>query len=329
MTARMTVRRRRTLIIAGVMTAMLSAPMAACGARRATGAEAAGTDATGAAATPVPFAPGVVSNDSSYGATFTPDGRAVYFTRLRPDPAAPGRTVATIMESRLVAGRWETPRVAPFAGTTREIDPFVTPDGRHLLFNSSRPGSVPPPEVVGPMSGLDVWLVERVPGGGWGPPRPLPPPVNTPAPEFYATATRDGTLYFVSVRPDGVGGLDLYRARRSGAGYAAPENLGAPVNTVGAESNVYVDPDERYVIFYADRPGGYGQPDLYVSYRRGRGWGEPRNLGPAVNTPDLEFCPAVSPDGRTFYFSRIRARGGRPPVFTVYAVPLAAVLPPP
>lgn len=277
------------------------------------------------------FAPGIISNDSSYGVTFTPDGRTVYFTRIRADTMTAGRGVPTIMESRTEGGRWSPPRVASFAGPGREIDPFITADGRQLLFNSSRLGSVPPPMSADPsaiFTGLDIWAVDRLPTGGWSAARALPAPVNTPAPEFYATATRTGTVYFVSERPDGFGSLDLYRVRRQGQGYTEPENLGPPVNTAGPESNVFVDPDERYIIFFADRPGGYGRRDLYVSYRRGRTWDEPKNLGPIVNTPDLEFCPAVSPDGRTFYFSRIRSVEGQPPQYSIWSVPLDAVLPP-
>jgi Tol biopolymer transport system component len=66
-----------------------------------------------------------------------------------------------------------------------------------------------------------------------------------------------------------------------------------------------VSPDEQYLIVTSNRPGGYGQTDLYVSFRAANGGWEPRiNLGDTINTAETEFCPMVTPDGRYLFFSR-------------------------
>jgi hypothetical protein len=49
------------------------------------------------------------------------------------------------------------------------------------------------------------------------------------------------------------------------------------------------------------RAGGQGGFDLYSSQKRGTSWGEPRNLGSAINTAGDEITPFV--DGKTLYFS--------------------------
>jgi Tol biopolymer transport system component len=100
-------------------------------------------------------------------------------------------------------------------------------------------------------------------------------------------------------------------------------------DSAGGASNPYVDPDERYVIFSSARPGGLGRSDLWVAYRRADGaWGPAQNLGPRVNTADVEFCPTVSPDGRWLLFSRIRHEGERQVADDIYVVGVDALPPP-
>ena len=52
------------------------------------------------------------------------------------------------------------------------------------------------------------------------------------------------------------------------------------------------------MIFASDRPGGYGQMDLWYSDFIGNEWTEPKNMGPIVNTPYNEVFP-------TFYKGRL------------------------
>lgn len=54
--------------------------------------------------------------------------------------------------------------------------------------------------------------------------------------------------------------------------------------------------------YVSNRPGGYGGTDLYYSERKGNEWGEPKNLGPRINTEGNEMFPYVAPDS-SLYFS--------------------------
>ena len=62
-----------------------------------------------------------------------------------------------------------------------------------------------------------------------------------------------------------------------------------------------MDPDERFILFASDRPGGYGNADLYISRRRGNTWSKPKNLGKAVNTEENETYTSISPDNRYLF----------------------------
>src|SRR5262249_6021223 len=157
-----------------------------------------------------------------------PDGRTLYFVRSTPQ-----FTDWKIWTSRWSDGRWSTPEMAPFSGKHRDADPYVTADGKQLYFISDRP--VDGRQDGKPKEDMDVWVMSRPAGGGWGEPRTLGPPVNSDGNEGLPRPAASGTLYFGSDRPGGQGRTDLYRSRRSGSGFGPAENLGAVVNSEADE----------------------------------------------------------------------------------------------
>jgi Tol biopolymer transport system component len=253
-------------------------------------------------ARPTLFAEGLISTgDYESHPAFTPDGATLYFLK-----SAPSFNFWCIVVSRFRSGRWGEPEVAPFSGRHSDADPFITPDGSRLYFISDRPAP-------GKASDdLDIWVVERE-GEGWGEPKNLGPPVNSERNEWFPTLTRDGTLYFGSERPGGLGGTDLYRARLVDGKYAEPENLGPSVNTKFGEFEPLVSQDESLLLFAATgRPEGRGGFDLYVSRRREGKWAQARSLGDVVNTAATEFAPKVSPDGNYLFFTSTRGFADAP-----------------
>jgi len=86
-------------------------------------------------------------------------------------------------------------------------------------------------------------------------------------------------------------------------------NLGAPINTVYAEAGGALTPDGQRLIFASDRPGGVGGLDLWMSTRAGDMWGNPIDLGPAVNSSYEERNATLSSDGNTLFFRSSRPNG--------------------
>jgi len=233
------------------------------------------------------FAEGVIPASVGSGVTFSPDGKTLYFSQDRSD----------ILVSHSEDGKWLTPSLAEFSGRYRDGDPFASPDGLQLFFWSSRP-------LDGKQrKGIAIWVMDRN-GDGWSAPRDVGVLINgSGGGAGFPAVTSNGTLYFMANRPDSIGGLDIYRAKRIGDQYAKPENLGQVINSVNADLDAYVAPDESYIVFTSDRPGGLGTGDLYVSKRKEGAWTPPQNLGPMINTPGFECCPSVSPDGKYFYYT--------------------------
>jgi Tol biopolymer transport system component len=124
----------------------------------------------------------------------------------------------------------------------------------------------------------------------------------------------DGREMFIcSWRPEGSGGTDIWVLKRSSGDHAwgPPENLGSVVNSKSTDAATCISHDALELYFNSDRPGGYGNFDLYVTRRAtcNSSWGDPENLGLTVNTRDLEAFPWVSSDGSELYFMSARPGG--------------------
>jgi hypothetical protein len=258
-----------------------------------------GTALAGAQTGPKVFEPGVFSTPAwDFFVALTPDQRTAYLCRANGD-----FSYYTILESRLVNGRWSRPEAAPFSGRWSDADPHISPDGARLFFISNRPVSG-----VQATETYDIWVVERAGAGRWGDPRRLGLPVNRDSvTEWSPSVARNGNLYFGTIRPGGKGGNDLYVARWVDGAYTDPENLGDSVNTVAGEVEPWIAPDESYLIFSGNgRSDGIGGFDLYLSERRNGVWQRARLLGGGVNSTKGDFNQSVSPDGRYLYFSSTR-----------------------
>lgn len=141
----------------------------------------------------------------------------------------------------------------------------------------------------------------------WQPPTPLPLPTDGADETYEPKLSADGlTLYFV--RGKAGANADIYFCRKSVTGWSEPEPLMA-VNSDYDDLGPALSADGAALYFYSDRPGGEGGYDLWMVRRKADGrsaFGDAANLGPAVNSPYNEYGPAMSPDGKTLYFSSNR-----------------------
>ncbi len=140
--------------------------------------------------------------------------------------------------------------------------------------------------------------------------------INSADLEYAPSITADGrTLYFVSDRPGGFGGHDIWSAVKNDPAsteFSAPLNAGKPVNTNLNEGVTSIAPDGMTIYFtLCNGPGGQGDCDIYQARLEGEEWKDIRNLG-EVNSPYWDSQPSVSGSGDTLYFvsNRPGALGG-------------------
>jgi hypothetical protein len=257
------------------------------------------------------FAPGIVSTGMyTRDMAMTPEGDELYFGVLIAGLAA-------IMETKLVDGRWTKPEVAPFSRNSDylNLEPHISPDGEHLYFLSTRPpeGEELAEDEIRAWVHQNIWAMDRV-EGGWGEPYNPGPPINTDAPEFFPSVTRDGTMYFTRGEEGGQGSY-IYRSQLVGGEYTEAERLGPNVNSTTSQYNAFIAPDESYIIVCTSlREDGLGRDDYFIVFRdEADNWSTPINMGEHVNTPrGGEFSPYVSPDGRYFFFMATRTGPAEP-----------------
>jgi len=253
------------------------------------------------------FAPGIISTDldESCGC-FSPDGQSFYFVRRGAYTTSPPISIICFSDFR--GGKWSHPEIASFSGMYLDGSPYFSPDGRRLYFGSKRPAQSSP-------GGRDwnIWFVERT-DTGWGEPKEIGGPINTPKNDTNPAVAADGTFYFASDRDSQPGYLHIYRARLTNGKYQLPEKLGTEINSGDAEINPYITPDQKILLFGSYRKdnlsgGGnhYDRADLYVSVNRDGHWMQARHLEHGINTTASEGNPTMSPDGKWFYFTSERS----------------------
>lgn len=141
--------------------------------------------------------------------------------------------------------------------------------------------------------------------------------LNSPDSDLSPFVSADGlSLYFATTRPGGVGGEDLWVARRSSttSAFGSPANLGATINTADAERSPALTADGLTLYFATTRPGGLGGFDIWAAQRTDPhddfGWQAPINLGPLVNSPGTDAGPShfINPASRvaSLYFASAR-----------------------
>lgn len=79
------------------------------------------------------------------------------------------------------------------------------------------------------------------------------------------------------------------------------------LNTRATEGCPFISPDGK-MLFFASNRGGLSGLDIWVTTRRSENdpWGEPVKLGAPINSPENDFCPTISRDGKTFFFVSTR-----------------------
>lgn len=244
--------------------------------------------------TPEVFAPGLISRKDRYefGSVFNEDGTEFYY----------GVNVnhkSEIWYTKLANDKWSEPKALLENEKYGNNDPFLSPDEQRLYFISKRSE-----DGLSEKEDHDIWYVERT-ADGWSQPISAGPFINSGKNEYYISFTRSGTMYFSSnVRGESRNDFDIYYSPYVDESFQEPVPLGRTVNTASYEADVFVDPDESYIIFCASRKEGIGQGDLYISFKNPDGsWTTSQNMGALINTEGHELCPFVNSDGKYLFYT--------------------------
>ncbi len=124
--------------------------------------------------------------------------------------------------------------------------------------------------------------------------------------ENHVTISSDGkTLYFVSDRPGGLGGTDIWRCLQLPNGeWSQPYNIGPPINTKFNEESPFIHPDGKTLYFSSNSDRSMGGFDVFFSKRIDqKTFSNPINMGFPINTVDDDLFFSTSPDGGRGYYA--------------------------
>lgn len=183
-----------------------------------------------------------------------------------------------------------------------EGEPFITADGMTMYFTVV----VPPPQ-------NEIWQADiyrcRKTADGWDSPELLDTLINSKASEWHISGTRNNVFYFSSEREEMTSALhgDIYRVDLLNDKFVNRTKLPYPINTKYNDSDPLIAPDESFLVFHSDRPGGFGDHDLYICFNENGKWSNPKNMGSTINTSGWEMAPSLTPDGKYLLFTRRKA----------------------
>lgn len=143
-------------------------------------------------------------------------------------------------------------------------------------------------------------------GSDWTIPEKYGPEINSKYWEPSACLAPDGnTLYFVSDRPEGYGGRDIYRCKKLPNGkWSLPQNLGPKINTQFDEESPFMHPNGTDLYFSSQGHGSMGGFDIMFSRLDPNGvFSDPFPLEYPINTTDDDVFFVVSPDSKRGYYS--------------------------
>lgn len=239
---------------------------------------------------PQVFAPGLVSlpNRNEAVITFSPDGASVFFyIQKYPQPGNP-----YTMYSEYVNNHWTTPDTIPFSYGRKTGEPFFAYGGNRVYMFATY--------AVNPSAACDLSYSEKQ-GANWSNPISMGNPPNSEVNQYHPCIVGDTSVYFSS------NAGQICRSQYANGTYQTRVVLSKPVNFVGSQTwgDPFVSADESYMIFKSIRPEGFGQNDLYISYRRTDGkWTNPKNLGDIINTAGDETAGDITADGLYMTYGR-------------------------
>jgi outer membrane protein OmpA-like peptidoglycan-associated protein/tetratricopeptide (TPR) repeat protein len=201
-------------------------------------------------------------------ATFTADGKQMYFTRSRVKENFFGTKSnsnkdSTVVLEIMIASDFDTAakkfkNIVPFQYNNETYavqHPSVSPNGNMMAFSSNMPKGY---------GGSDIYWCKKT-ADGWSAPQNFGNKINTEGEEVFPYWGDNNTLFFSSDGHKGYGGLDIYVSRWDATSntFTAPDNIGMPINSSYDDISLALFADERSTYFSSNRPAAKGGDNIY------------------------------------------------------------------
>lgn len=253
------------------------------------------------------FGKEVNSEFEEHSPFLTADEKTLYFTARTPEGLGNDSKASLddysedVYKAELFGNRWDDVENIgpPINSNAHDATASLSFDGRTLViyrFNHENGGDL---------------FYSNFEEGEWSELEAFPKTINTIFHESSACFSPDMRLmFFVSDKPGGMGGRDIYYSKRLRSGkWGRAYNMGPEVNTPFDEDGVFMHSDGRTLYFSSKGHTSMGGYDIFKTTFRNRMWSLPENLGYPINTPGDDIYFVISADGKRGYYASQRKGG--------------------
>ena len=248
------------------------------------------------------------SSNQEYVPVITADESEIFFTSRRNDTEGGGRDIQIddfyediYYSSKGDDENWQ-PAInlgKPVNSESHDATVGLSIDGQKLfIYRDNQKG-------IG-----NIYVTEKK-GTEWTEPTELPKPITSKYQETSASYDYTGkTIYFVSDRPEGKGGKDIYKCTQDKEGnWGEAENLGSPINTEFDEDAIFLHPDGKTLYFSSNGNNSMGGFDIFKSTLDKEKWTTPQNLGYPINSAGDDVAFVLTANGEHGYYTSGKTGG--------------------
>ena len=255
------------------------------------------------------------SEFADYAPTISADESIMIFTTRRPkkndiNQLDEPEFYEEIFQAKRENGVWlQSKSIEEINSTFNDASVSISPDGKQMF-------------VYGDENGGDIYETDLQPDDKWSKPKRLNGYINSPYYESSAaTNAQEDKLFFVSDRPGGYGGTDIFLSVKNKRGeWSEAQNLGPVINTERDEEDVFISASGKHLYFSSNGHPGMGGLDIYRSEFDSvkMEWSEPMNLGYPINSVENDIYFVLNGSEQYGYFSSARKDShGGPDIYGV------------
>ncbi len=241
----------------------------------------------------------------SSGPRISPDGKHLYFFKINHPENLKGTRDIWVSDYNTADSTWSKAYHfgQPLNNYGDNSVHWISEDGNTLLLHNIY--------LKNKLSKNGVSISTKLPDGSWSFPKKLKIKgyKNKDVCSFDLSADQKVLISAITQPNNTLGKQDLYVSFKTGEfEYSEPKNMGAVINTSGAEATAFIAPDGKTIYFSSNgHPGSFGGFDIYETHRLDSSWtswSKPRHIGAPFNTHDDDFYFSAPDETDYVYLSR-------------------------
>lgn len=204
--------------------------------------------------------------------------------------------------------RYTVKKMDIFNSRRADYSPMLLGDQFEYLYFTSTRNEAQGDELSG-ITGTkpgDIFFSQKDDKGKWSRPEVVNGGVNTDYDEGACAFTPDGkTMYLTqcATDPSYPRYAQIVKSSRSDAAWGKASEVKFSNDTLSSYAHPAISPDNEWLYFCSDMPGGKGGLDIWRIRLTSNGFGGVENIGEPVNTAGDEMFPAFRPNGDLYFSS--------------------------